>query len=161
MTTPVQTFGSCVPAELLDRITEYVLAAAPRMRGGVDDTLIERDTVRDALSFHALQGTLRVEWEAGGAMLRAPVGLAIVWQDFAAELKRLTAAGKDAFRWQRTNPEGDCIYIGLVITTAPGVMWRLGKYFRQRFPQLPELAHQRGKLRAKQWLNRFSLKTKG
>jgi hypothetical protein len=146
----VQTSG------LLDRVTAYVLAARTRM-AVVDDTMADPEQVLTALGFHSLQGTLRVEWRVTGGEME-PVGVAIVWQDFRATLEQLAAEGKGAFRWQRTNPEGDCLYLGLVVTSAPHVMRKLATYFRQRFPQLPELAHRRGVLREGHWLNVLQMK---
>lgn len=147
MNPTVQT-SRPTPGAALEALVAYVLAAVPRLHPG-DWQMTDPATLRTALGFHAAQGTLRVQWGTASAQ---PIGLAIVWQDFRAELEALEAAGKDAFRWNRTQPDGDCLYLGLVIGTAPHVMRPLAKYFRARFPALPEFAHRHGRLRAGRWL---------
>lgn len=147
----VQTPG---PVERIEQLVAYALAQVPRIRAG-DWGMLDPANVRTAFGFHLLQGTLRVEWRPTGE----PAGLAIVWQDEAATLRQLDQEGKAAFRWQRTDPDGDCLYLGLVLGTEPHVMRRLAAYFRARFPALPEYAHRRGRLRTGHWLD--TLKRKG
>jgi hypothetical protein len=146
------------PAQLIERVADYILANGHRIRG---TPWIEEDrrTLVAALGFHALNGTLRVEWKVESRKQKAempePAGLAIVWQDFESEVKRLDAAGKSVFRWLPSLERGDCLYCGLVITTAPGVLARLAAWFRRRFPVLPEFAHRRGRLVQFDWLTRL------
>lgn len=164
------------PALMLDRCTDYVLQNAPRIQA--HDPLFRvpgRRTVWQGLAFHALHGTLRVEWQRSEdrgqksevsptSDLRSPTsfpgpaGLAIVWQDREEALRLREAGGKDMFRWQPTDPDGDCLYLALVIATAPGILSRLAGWFRLRFPPLPEYAHRRGKLIQHGWLNRLTFR---
>ncbi len=158
------------PAQVIDAVTHYISANAPRIRG--EEAVMPWNQLRTAVAFHALQGTLRVEWSSTvnsepstlnpqpSTLTLSPTGVAIVWQTHRAELEAREREGKPAFCWQATNPTGDCLYLNLVITTAPGVMPRLAAWFRQQFPPLPEFAHRRGKLVQFQWLNRLSEKMK-
>ena len=148
--------------DALDAVTDYVLANKdrirdPRFHAG------DRETVRTGLAFHALQGTLRVEWSNNNSELGTrnselprPAGLCILWQDHRDHILEREAAGEEVFHWQKTDPAGDCLYVGLVITTAPGVLARLAAWFRRRFPALPEFAHRRGRLVRFHWLDRLS-----
>lgn len=143
------------PAQAIERVADYIEANAGRLHDWVPE---DRATLVQALGFHALNGTIRVEWKAESRKLKAEMevaGVAIVWPDWRAEIERLDAAKQSIFRWTRV-PDGDCLYLGLVITTAPGVLHRLGAWFHARWPGRPQLAHRRGKLVELDWLTRLS-----
>jgi hypothetical protein len=141
---PVQT-SRHTPAGLLGRVADYVQAQAGRVQDATFD-IGSRELVETALGFHALQNTLRVEWDPIRRLDPRPLGLAIVWRDRLADVQRRDAAGECAWQWQPDDPEGDCLYLALVITTAPGVLERLGAWFDGRFPPLPQYAYRRGRL---------------
>ena len=102
-------------------------------------------TLLEYLNFHAQQNTLQVvgdgQWEMAngrwGLVELAPpiLGIGIAWQDHSAWVRPLLAAGrKDYFHWQRTDPAGDCLVLSDFIATAPGVLARLARQGRARFP---------------------------
>lgn len=145
------------PAEqvALAALVEYVAANVPWVpEPGA--AVPERAVIREMLLFHALQGTLRVEWQSAGE----PIGLAIVWQDFSARVRAEARAGDQIFRWQRTERSGDCHYLDLVIATAPGVLTRLLTWFRKGFAPRPVFMHRRGKLRVFSWEKFTTIKFK-
>jgi len=157
-----------VPA-ILELATAYILEHSPRVQAG-DPTFDVGDgaLVKAGLAYHAMQGTLRLEWAAkrmndeGRSMKEGSdanlqhstfnlqpclVGLAIVWRDFESRLLRAAARNENIWQWQPSAPAGDCLYLALVMTSAPGALRRLAQHFANRFPtDLPEFAYRRGKL---------------
>jgi hypothetical protein len=133
-------------AETIERAVDFLFANRERIQ---DEGLrtCDRDTAGLALTFHAVHNQLRLEWHAG-----AVVGLGIAWRDDAERLRAATAKGEEMFQWEPGNPHGDCIYLGLFVSTERGVAARLARYFRAKFPRLPELAHRRGRLISRPWL---------
>ncbi len=138
---------------LLTRLAEYVMANQRRVQ---DPTFNVGtfDFVRSVLSFHALQGSLRVEWQtriASGLRERIqvtePAGMAIVWRDKEERVLSRLAQQRGTWHGLPEEPEGDCLLLALVITTHPDALPRLARYFANRYPALPEYAWRRGKLR--------------
>lgn len=125
--------------------TDFVRAHAARVKDPEFDVGDPR-LVKACLTFHALQGTLALEWHAPGGPPQL-AGLAIVWQDFESRLLRLAARNENLWQWQASAPGGDCLYLGLVMTTDAAALPRLARYFAGRFPSgLPQYCYRRGRL---------------
>jgi hypothetical protein len=101
------------PAQAIERVADYIEANAHRLPDWVPE---DRNILRAALGFHALNGTLRVEWShvlpsvpvadskqmvsAGETRGSTVAGLAIVWPDIRSEVERLAQAKQSIFRWR-------------------------------------------------------------
>lgn len=138
---------------MIARLAEFVMANQHRVQ---DPTFNvgSYEQVRTVLGYHALQGTLRVEWGkriASGfrerIIVTEPIGLAVVWRDREERLLKCFARDENPWDWQPEDKTGDCLYLALVITTGPQVLADLAKYFTHRYPVLPEYAYRRGKVR--------------
>lgn len=109
---------------------------------GLDDRAFPH--LREELAFHAAHKTLAIVW-AGDEI----AGVSIVWQTNATDIYAAEQGDRQVFDWKPTNPHGDCVYLGLVISERPGAMRPLAAYYLKTFPHwrvLPGFAHRRGKL---------------
>lgn len=138
---------------LLTRLAEYVMANQQRVQ---DPTFNVGtfDFVRSVLGFHAMQGSLRVEWQTRivsglheRIQVTEPAGLAIVWRDKEEVILDRIIKDQNVWHGQAEARDGDCLFLALVITTHPAALPRLARYFAERHPVLPEYAWRRGKVR--------------
>lgn len=151
---------------VIERVAEFLQTHEPRLRRETDREF-NAERVTQSLVFHALHGTLAVVWNnpnlnlnlnpppppeskiTSGRQVPTIAGVAIAWQTHAAQVQQRDAG--HVFNWQPTDPAGDCLYLGLVVTAAPHAMPSLANYFLKRFPQwrgLNTFAHRKGQLRS-------------
>ena len=125
----------------LAAVRRFVLAQSDRLAGS--ENLSHRH-LDDYLVFHATRGTLAVVWAAG-----AVVGVAIAWQTNTRTVLAAARENRDVFDWTPSEPQGDCVYLALVLTTAPGAIRQLANYFLASCPnwrELKQFAQRRGRL---------------
>lgn len=95
------------------------------------------------ITFMACQRCLGVTRDAAGKIN----GVAIAWQDWRANIT--TRAEREIFQWQYSDPQGDCVYWSLVLTTEPAAMQSLTRGMVDIHPEWPSLefmAHRKGRL---------------
>lgn len=129
-------------AVMLKKIEAFCRRGVHRMHRNSRTSL---EHLTEALVFHAMRGTLAVVWEQDEI-----AGVAVAWQTTRAKIDQAERDNRSVFDWQPNQPDGDAVYLALVLTTQRNAMRRLAKYFLEKFPQwaqLPMLAHRRGRLR--------------
>lgn len=127
--------------DILDAVYDFVAGQRDRLPPESET----EDHAYAALAWHAVHGTLAVTWDGG-----RPVGVAIAFRTSSEAIRKAEAQGKSVFDWKAGDPAGDAVYLNLALTTQPGALAVLARYFLRRNPEwkgLRQFAHRRDQLK--------------
>ncbi len=134
---------------ILEKARDYLLSQHDRLCAARQE-LPDAGILLQALAFHATRGTLAIVRDTHGGI----AGLAIAYRRKEHDIRTRV---DEVFNWEGNDPEGDSVYLALVMTGNSSPVTRhpspamatLARYFLKRFPEwagLKQFAHRRTRL---------------